>query len=359
MNTLKVNLLNSNVRRVDKLGIYIATYNREKELKECLESFIPQIKPYSLPIYISDNSETDNTEKLVNTFCEKYPKIFYTKNKYLAHGRTFASNEKSVLSIGDTEFAWLFGDDDTIKPDAIDKIIRNLDKNNFLQLNFETYSIDMKNKLVERCVAKYSDEIYVNHPEDALLNSENSKYYATFISHIILRKSIIDNELKHMDLFENEMDFFQVAMYYRGISRASGRGVFIAEPLINRRDNPNATMFSHMIEVEYGSWYKAIRMLKGYYPDVILDKVRKRPLSNLITGLVKDKSLYGYKNLNVYFKYILQKMEIGKKEKAILVLTAIMPVSLIKALHNLYKCSGITQLRKQLAFNVHTNKTKV
>ena len=40
----------------DLLGIYIPTRNRPIELMESLSSIIPQIRRYSFPIYISDNS---------------------------------------------------------------------------------------------------------------------------------------------------------------------------------------------------------------------------------------------------------------------------------------------------------------
>jgi len=49
-----------------KLSICIPTYNRAKELDECLSCIVPQIMDKdSIEIVISDNNSDDNTEQII------------------------------------------------------------------------------------------------------------------------------------------------------------------------------------------------------------------------------------------------------------------------------------------------------
>ena len=63
------------------ISICIPTYNRESLLKESLVKLISQIREFSIAIYISDNSSSDNTEEVVKELSNNYKYIFYHKNK--------------------------------------------------------------------------------------------------------------------------------------------------------------------------------------------------------------------------------------------------------------------------------------
>ena len=193
--------------------------NRPAELEECLGEFMKQGRVCKLDIYVSDNSQNDNTEMLVSRLSKKYRWLHYVKRE----PKGYADNVKSVLSMGSTEYAWLFGDDDTIKPRAIRIIMERLETGiDYLQVNSEVYSHDLKRRIKPRIIKKSGIETY--NPEDyetALLNNGNTGYQG-FMAHMIVRKSLIDKEIKKMDVLGPNMDFVHTVVFYRGIKNRKG-----------------------------------------------------------------------------------------------------------------------------------------
>lgn len=115
---------NSNKRMNSLLAICIPTFNRGSLLGENLDELIKQITPYSIPIFISDNASTDNTQIILNEALNKYPYIFYERNvKNIGMDRNF----EKVLKMATTRYAWLLGDDDMISSEAIGNILSILD----------------------------------------------------------------------------------------------------------------------------------------------------------------------------------------------------------------------------------------
>ena len=322
---------------MDKLGIYIPTYNRAKELKECLDRFIPQIKKYRLPIYIADSSESNTTKKLIIDMRKRYPKIFYKKNSVYKKN-TYALALKNVLEMDNTEFVWFFGDDDTIKAGTIRKIMSKLDKYDYLQINSEVFSRDMKRCIKGRIIQKYKDEVYEN-PDDALLNTEDTGYQG-FMAHMIIKKNSADLQIKDLDVTEPHMDFLHTIIFYRAISSVSNDkkviGLLIASPLINNR-GANWGYSSRIMEIYFKSWNKTHNMLVGYYPAQILKRVRIRSITNLMIPLTINKIANNTSALLDYKKYILDNKDINLTTKAILFIGTITPKSMLRIIYNLYK----------------------
>lgn len=95
------------------ISICIPSYNREKYLKECLDSIINQeeFNQKDIEIIISDNASPDRTKQLVETYQKKYKSIIYHRN-----------NENiwplpNILKLADYahwEYIWFLSDDDMI-----------------------------------------------------------------------------------------------------------------------------------------------------------------------------------------------------------------------------------------------------
>ena len=93
-----------------KLSICIPTYNRAKNIINCLESLCANEKKYldQIKVCISNNDSTDNTELVISKFMDRLP-IIYSRNKTnLGIPRNFLK----VVSMCDAEYVWLIGDDD-------------------------------------------------------------------------------------------------------------------------------------------------------------------------------------------------------------------------------------------------------
>jgi len=131
------------------LSFAIPTYNRDSFLEKLLTSILPQVEEFKgdVEVCIYNNSSTDNTRQVVETFIKKYPGIIkYQENN------TGSPNHDNVINLSKMtsgNFVWFFGDDDSIIPkgfkEVVDFIKKNSRKNTGLVvLKDESYFIDKK-----------------------------------------------------------------------------------------------------------------------------------------------------------------------------------------------------------------------
>lgn len=111
------------------LSICIPTRNREKHLKECLDSIINQewFDRQKIEIVISDNASTDSTNQLV----EKYKKT-HKNIKYFRHEINIGSiqNILSIPNQANWEYIRFLSDDDMISNISIKTILEIIKKDN-------------------------------------------------------------------------------------------------------------------------------------------------------------------------------------------------------------------------------------
>ena len=313
------------------LGVYIPTMNRPAELKECLEAFIKQGRKHRLDIYVSDNSQGSQTKELVRNLSKKYRWLHYARRD----PKGYADNVKSVLAMGDTKYVWLFGDDDTIKSGAIDLILSKLDAGiDYLQVNSEVYSHDLNRKIKPRIIKKSGIEFYNNDEyETALLNNGNTGYQG-FMAHMIVRKSLLDRELRKLDISADNMDFVHTIIFYRAIKNR--KGMLLADPLINNRGG-NWSYSKRIMEIFFRSWYKTHHMLSRYYRKETLDNVMSQPLIGLIIPVAINRIVNRTSVSEEYNKYIKTNSDIPQRYRYALLLIMYMPRFAIRAVFDTYK----------------------
>lgn len=136
------------------LSICIPTYNRSKDLKECLDSIVSQFNNKNVyiksEIVISDNHSKDDTEKLVNVYKKKYNNIRYFKNKKNFGGER---NQMKAASYAKGEYIWFFADDDLQKKNSIKQILEVIEKtqSDIILCNYVKYLGNKKNILYDNC----------------------------------------------------------------------------------------------------------------------------------------------------------------------------------------------------------------
>jgi hypothetical protein len=90
-----------------KLAIAIPTFERAETVDANIRSLIPEIKDYSIPIYISDNSPDNKTEEVGYELKKHYEFLFCYKNTIdLGHDK----NSFYVVQLPETDRIWLLGD---------------------------------------------------------------------------------------------------------------------------------------------------------------------------------------------------------------------------------------------------------
>ena len=110
-----------------KLSICIPTYNRAKNIINCLESLCANEKKYldQIKVCISNNDSKDNTELVISKYMDRLP-IIYSKNKTnLGIPRNFLK----VVSMCDAEYVWLIGDDDLFLENSLERVLNLICKN--------------------------------------------------------------------------------------------------------------------------------------------------------------------------------------------------------------------------------------
>ena len=282
----------------DFLGIYIPTYNRKPYLEECLNSFIPQIKPYGFPIFISDNGSSDGTEAMVKKLKRSYPRIFYKNN---GKNLGYCKNLINVLHMGNTQYVWTFGDDDAIKSGAIKIIVKNLQKSfDFLQLNCTIYSNDLK-KIVESRYIKTSDTIYnKGDHEKAFLNSQHG--YAGYMAQIIIRKDLLNLQLKSLDTNAIPLDFLHSILFFRAIVNKKGK--FISRPLIKNRSGNDRTG-AGTLKLWLSTYPKTLDELSHLYSKKALNENSNFGIKTFVAIANNSRKSYP-NNILVYNKEIIR-----------------------------------------------------
>ena len=131
-----------------KLAIAIPTYNRASILNENIELMLEEIRKYSVPIYISDDSIDNETKSIIEEFCKEYEYIYYYKNKPgLGHDK----NCLRTLALPTTEYIWYLGDSIIIKPGGIKKILDIIENGNydFVAVNAKNRNLDYPSGIYE------------------------------------------------------------------------------------------------------------------------------------------------------------------------------------------------------------------
>lgn len=202
-----------------KLSIAIPNYNRLEELKRLVDEVIRQIQIGKLEedvqICISDDFSLEDPSELMNEFIEKFPLIdikYTRKNSNQGMDRNFLD---SVL-LSDAEFCWIIGNDDVPTEDALEKLIKyiNLNDFDFLITPFDVFSgLGEYRTTIEplEFKEKISFNTFKKLDRDKLMLSiqHNSGLFG-FLSNVIFRRSIWE---KNKNKFNDKMNTLFIQMY--------------------------------------------------------------------------------------------------------------------------------------------------
>lgn len=110
-----------------QLSICIPTYNRKRNLSECLDVLAELLGGVDVEVIVSDNASTDGTkeymEELVNK--GKFKDLRYHRNE-----ENIGADNNFVMcyKLAKGDYVWLLGDDDIIKGDIVSVIIEVIEK---------------------------------------------------------------------------------------------------------------------------------------------------------------------------------------------------------------------------------------
>jgi len=328
------------------LSICILTYNRASYLKENLEAFIEQLAVHNIPIYVSDNCSTDNTNEVVEGCREKYPYIFYNRNEA---NLGFDGNAIKVVEMAETKYCWLFGDDDRIKKGAIDKVLNVLDGGYDLVLvNASTYSKDLSTVVDAAHWPMYEDKAYGGDQSGLLF--EELAQYSTFVGSLIVNREYWSNVAyqKYMNT-----GFVHVGVVFEYIKNKSA--YYIASPLIDIRLN-NAGWSSSSFKIWNELWPKAIKEIPGYSLEQ-KRKIARMDRAFSISEILAERAKGTY-DMGVFKDFLSKDENAGSMKKIVFLLIALIPRIILEKAYIYFLKRKKPAGYKYILFELHHKKKK-
>lgn len=155
----------SSTALIDKLEIFLITYNRASKLQKTLMQLFDDNSPIkNLSITIIDNNSNDNTSLIIQKYQSQYSNLHYIKNKYNIGGN---ANIVNAFYKASKEYVWILADNDF-------------------------YSWDDWGQ-VEKEISKHTDAIVVATYECPKLDIAQLFLQTTFLPGVIYKTSNIDD----------------------------------------------------------------------------------------------------------------------------------------------------------------------
>lgn len=303
-----------------KLSICIPTFNRADCLRNCLESitsnddfFVNQIE-----VCISNNGSTDSTEKVIDEYEKKLPIIRSLNQENIGIPKNFLK----VVSMSNSEFVWLIGDDDLLLPNTLKKSLNLINSNpdvDFFYTNSFHLTTDFVNSYPQPFNTKYlpnNMERFSKYNEEGkleffdLINPKISFDFLGGMFLYIFRKKNWDNYSHVLDYqaindhqtfshFDNTFPHLKIFSYAFSNSTAYFNPVPLNICLTGARDwSPMEPLVRNIRLVEALKLYR-----KNGLPILQYHICRNFALSNFIPGMgymIFNKEISGYKYINPF-----------------------------------------------------------
>lgn len=225
------------------LHICIPTYNRARFLLESLESIVRQFSDTSIAeqvhIFILDNQSEDDTKQVVESFLDRYANITYVID---SEKRGLAGGIAKAASMAQSEYIWIFSDDDIQQPGSIARVLRIIAEEDpdLIICNVDSF-IEKETVHQTDLLVIQSDRLLENRREVfAFLNTKFPKtidYYTTYCSNWILKKTVYDEYKWALETYSSPLDLFPFPsiIFY---TSAPCKTYLIAESIVKfRADN--------------------------------------------------------------------------------------------------------------------------
>lgn len=267
------------------ISVIIPVFNNQKYILECIESVLIQTFQ-NFEVIIIDDHSTDNTKNLI---CEKYltnKQIRLFKNK----GKGVSSARNYGLEISKGEYIMFLDSDDRLKKNCLEISYKKLVEKDADIVKFNYYKIFEKQSIKNQFVFS-KDKLIVNSDFERIiyplfLNS----YQLNNVWGQLISKRKIGNLLFDEELLMGEDLKFNLNLY-----TSCERILFINEPLLEYRYNPNGTTKSYStntvlkkINDVFIAYYEIyiVGKEKKYLSPEINEKIYKRILNEVLENYI-------------------------------------------------------------------------
>lgn len=235
------------------LTISIPTYNRAELLKICINAIISQIPDSyieQIELIVSNNASIDNTAAIVSEFQNKWPIIYFENESNLGPD----ANILKCFEKAKGKYVWIFSDDDILLPGAMPHLLALLEKSDYgtIRLGAVGYHDD----ITEVDEYYYPSDLSMDVYDDAIQFIEKINYMATFITGIIVNKSVLT---KKIDLSEFLGTYLIQLGWVLRIAFAGMQNVDITTKLLAcKQDNSGGYKFLTIFSKNYNQVLKKL-----------------------------------------------------------------------------------------------------
>lgn len=293
-----------------KISFCIPTYNRCELLSELISSIISQAEDRDdIEICISDNASTDHTNEMISSWREKtHIPIIYKKN---SENIGPDKNYLASVALASGEYCWLFGSDDVLSDNSLEKM------DEYLKTNCEIYLCDRNEcdlamrKVAYRPWMTTGDVMYSTENHQELIRyfscSNSIGAVFSFLSSIIVKRSSWEN-VSFDESFIGSA--YSHVFYLLDIVKHGAKIQYINKPLVDTRlgnDFFAKDGVVRRIEIDFNGYIKLAEKFYQNYPNVKSEflAILLREHSVLHTNILT--SVYGEKGqrdrMKHHFKY--------------------------------------------------------
>lgn len=152
------------------LTISIASYNAEKDLPKCLDSFVDSNVLDKLDIIVINDGSSDNTSKIAHNYADKHSSIRVIDKLNGGHGSTINCGIVSAKG----KYFRIVDSDDWIDPNELEKLVKYLEKSN-VDVVFTPYqTVDVLDKAVIETIDNFHCCVDFAEEKNISVISENT-----------------------------------------------------------------------------------------------------------------------------------------------------------------------------------------
>ncbi len=305
-----------------KIAISIPTFNRPQILESNLKSLLLQVKEFSIPIYISDDSSNDETKKIISKYIKEYEFLFYKQNiPSLGHDKNII---ESLLNKR-TEYVWLLGDSTLIADGAINQILKIIERHspNIIVCNSRDRVLEIESE-------------HVRNKDNAL---ERFGWHTTLTgTTIYTQKSISSIEELDLNEFKN---FPHIGIIFKSLIDNCSF-YWESKQLVESHKDKQSYWSKNIFETFITDFYRAIFFLPEQYPLELKAKIT--PIHSIKSRIFDSKSLLVLRSENIFniikFRKFFNALQLNSNTNVIIIfLIAILPISILKFLRIFFRKS--------------------
>tara|TARA_B100000519_G_C14184136_1_gene409911 strand:- start:25 stop:981 length:957 start_codon:yes stop_codon:yes gene_type:complete len=295
------------------LSIVIPSYDRLSSLSSNLFGILEELKEYSIPVYISDDSPHSEIHNFVSEYAKSHKYIYYYKNEpRLGHDKNFVK----ALKRSKAAYTWIIGDRVRLKENAIKTVIDliSIKQIDIISVNKSDRNIDIPSR-------------YFSEPINIF---DMLGWHLTYTGATIYSKQAIKTlDLINIDQYRN---FPHIGLIFNHLLRNCSF-FWINDYLIFALPEKESYWIDNAFSVFIDDWENAVQNLPDiYHKELKSSTILKHSLySNLFSTkfFLKMRMNDNY-NTKIFKKYKNQILKHSNKSLLLLCIISVIPKWILK-----------------------------